>query len=146
MIIAERNNATGVKEYLLQIKRINCLIELKQKEIESLHRALDVKAVSYDDVKVQRGGATDRTDLICKIIDYEREIVRSIDNLIDLKKRISEELNKLDNEELIKLLYLRYFEFKSWEEIAIDMGYSYRWILRLHGKALLEFDKIIQNK
>lgn len=136
----------NVKEYLLQIKRVNCLIELKQKEIESLHAALGYKAVSYDAERVQGGKKTDKTDLICKIIDYEHEIICFIDNLIDLKKRISEELNKLDNEELIKLLYLRYFEFKSWEEIAINMNYSYRWILRLHGKALFEFDKIIQNK
>ena len=37
---------------------------------------------------------------------------------------------------LRKLLIKRYLQFKTWEQIAVEMNYSWRQIVRLHGKAL----------
>ena len=34
------------------------------------------------------------------------------------------------------VLELRYLCFKSWEEIALQMGYDVRHVFRLHGEAL----------
>lgn len=133
------------KDYLLQVRRINKLIELKQNEINKLNLYLGVKAVNYEAERVQSSNTTDRTDLICKIVDFEIELKEYIKQLIDLKKEIMQTIDKLDDADLIKLLYLRYFDFKTWEEIAITMNYSYRWILKLHGISLQKIEKILQE-
>ena len=41
---------------------------------------------------------------------------------------------------MIDLLYQRYFQYKEWEEIAVDIGMTYRNVYRLHGRALLSFE------
>lgn len=133
------------KDYLLQVRRINKLIELKQNEINKLNLYLGVKAVNYEGERVQSSNTMDRTDLICKIVDFEIELKEYIKQLIDLKKEIMQTIDKLDDADLIKLLYLRYFDFKTWEEIAITMNYSYRWILKLHGISLQKIEKILQQ-
>lgn len=133
------------KDYLLQVRRINKLIELKQSEINKLNLYLGVKAVNYEAERVQSSNTMDRTDLICKIVDFEIELKEYIKQLIDLKKEIMQTIDKLDDADLIKLLYLRYFDFKTWEEIAITMNYSYRWILKLHGISLQKIEKILQQ-
>lgn len=133
------------KDYLLQVRRINKLIELKQNEINKLNLYLGVKAVNYEGERVQSSNTMDRTDLICKIVDFEIELKEYIKQLIDLKKEIMQTIDKLDEADLIKLLYLRYFDFKTWEEIAITMNYSYRWILKLHGISLQKIEKILQQ-
>lgn len=133
------------KDYLLQVRRINKLIELKQSEINKLNLYLGVKAVNYEAERVQSSNTTDRADLICKIVDFEIELKEYIKQLIDLKKEIMQTIDKLDEADLIKLLYLRYFDFKTWEEIAITMNYSYRWILKLHGISLQKIEKILQQ-
>lgn len=39
------------------------------------------------------------------------------------------------------ILKYRYIDHQQWERIAVDLGYSYRRTLQLHGLALIEFDK-----
>lgn len=34
------------------------------------------------------------------------------------------------------LLRLRYIDGRTWEQIAVRMALDYRWVLRLHGRAL----------
>ncbi len=32
----------------------------------------------------------------------------------------------------------------KWEEIAVDMHYTYQWVCELHGKALLKVKDLIE--
>ena len=45
-------------------------------------------------------------------------------------------IKAVQNTEYQTLLELRYLCFKSWEQIAVDMGYELRWLYRLHHRAL----------
>ena len=40
------------------------------------------------------------------------------------------------------VLKYRYLEHLQWEEIAVKMNYSYRGVTKIHGKALLTFEKV----
>jgi len=42
----------------------------------------------------------------------------------------------VDNTEHQTLLELRYLCFKTWEQIAVDMGYNVRHVYRLHDEAI----------
>lgn len=34
----------------------------------------------------------------------------------------------------------RYLNNKRWEQIAVDMNYTYRNVIKIHGKALQQFE------
>jgi len=63
-------------------------------------------------------------DAIIKIMELEEEINKDIDKLVDLKADITHLIKMLDSHEHQIILEQRYLCFKSWEQIAVDMGYS----------------------
>ena len=44
-----------------------------------------------------------------------------------------------------KLLIARYIDFMSWEQIAVEIGYTIRHTWRLHGEALRRIERIIEQ-
>jgi hypothetical protein len=68
-------------------------------------------------------------DIIVKIVDLENEINQDIDELVDLKREIVTIIKKIENPVYQTLLELRYLGFKSWEQIAVEMGYSLQQFL-----------------
>lgn len=132
------------KDYLLQIKRAEKLIELKKFEIEKLKSQLGYKAVNYENERVQ-SSPVDRTDILCKLLDFERELYEQIAELTEIKSKIIKLIDTIDDTDLIELLYLRYIDCMQWEEIAIKMSYSNRWVLKKHRQALLKVEKKLQE-
>lgn len=75
-------------------------------------------------------------DIIGKIVDLENEINADIDKLVDLKREMVAIIKAVKNPEFQTLLELRYLCFKTWEQIAVEMGYSTRNIYKLHDSAI----------
>ena len=75
-------------------------------------------------------------DAVAKIVDLQAEINRDIDRLVDLKREMVRLIKAVDNTEYQTLLELRYLCFKTWEQIAVDMGYNVRHVYRLHDEAV----------
>lgn len=74
--------------------------------------------------------------MISKIVDLETEINTEIDKLVEKRKEIESVIRAVEDSTLRTLLEYRYINGKKWEEIALMMGYDYRYILKIHGKAL----------
>ena len=133
------------KEYLSQAYRIDQRINSKIEQVSSLH---DLATKATSTLSDMPGSATRNVhrmeDVIVKIIDLENEINTEIDRLVDVKREITRLITKIPNPEEQTLLELRYLCFKSWEQIAVDMGYSVENTYRLHRKALRkkEYSKI----
>ncbi len=134
------------KKYLQQIRLYDARIDTK---LEDLHRlkemATKITPVLKDDV-VSGGGNQDKLgDAMAKIIDLEAEINRDVDRYVNAKQEISATLEKISDPDQLKVLHQRYVQYKTWEQIAYDTGFSYRWICTLHGKALQEIEKILTS-
>lgn len=129
------------KEYLGQAYRIDQRINSKLEQIASL-RNLATKATSTltDGPRNQTRNTHSMEGIIAKMIDLENEINTDIDTLMDLKREIMKVIKGIDNPEHQTLLELRYLCFKSWEQIAVDMGYSVQHVFRLRGRALRNVD------
>lgn len=125
------------KEYLSQAYRIDQRINSKLEQIVSL-RALATKATSTlsDTPPSGTRNINSMEGIIVKMVDLEDEINRDIDILVDLKREIMEIIKKINNPEQQTLLELRYLCFKTWEQIAVDMGYSMQHLFRIHDKIL----------
>ncbi|OCA97857.1 DUF1492 domain-containing protein [Clostridium beijerinckii] len=125
------------KEYLAQAYRIDQRINSKLEQIVSL-RELATKATSTlsDTPPSGTRNVHSMEDTITKMIDLEDEINRDIDTLVDLKIEFVAIIKKISNPEYQTLLELRYLCFKTWEQIAVDMGYDLRYIHKIHNRAL----------
>ncbi len=136
-----------VKEYLGQAYRIDQRINSKLEQITSL-RELATKATSTfsDTPRNNTRNIQSMECIITKMIDLESQINDDIDTLVDLKRDIVLVIKQIKNLEYQTLLELRYLCFKTWEQIAVDMGYDLRWLYRLHNKATEVVGHILQKE
>lgn len=123
--------------YLEQAYRIDQRINCKIEQVSSLHNL----ATKANSTLTDMPGSPNRNihrmeDIIVKIVDLENEINQNIDMLVDLKSEIMQVIKKVDDLELQTLLEQRYLNFRTWEQIAVDMGYNVRHLYRMHDKAL----------
>lgn len=125
------------KEYLAQAYRIDQRINSKLEQIVSL-RELAAKATSTltDTPSSGTRNIHSMEAIIVKMMELESEINADIDVLVDLKKEIMFIIKSINNPEQQTLLELRYLCFKTWEQIAVDMGYSIQNAYKVHDKAL----------
>lgn len=76
-----------------------------------------------------------------ELVDKYNELINIMNEEQDLQNEIIKQLNKL--KPIYKLiLYKRYIEGKSLEEVSTEIGYSYNKTCTFNGDALDEFDKI----
>ena len=118
---------------------INCKLE----QVAELRSMLLPGAIRYDKDKVQTSNNEDSiSDTVSKIMELEEKINTDIDELVELKSVARENIERMENDVEKVILYKRYFNNESFENIAVECGYSWRHIHRLHGEALKNFDKI----
>ena len=129
------------KEYLRQLRRLEVCIEQRQEELNRLRELIGCNAIDYCE-RVQTSPSADSIpNEVIRRVELEADISRKIERFLQLKHKIINEIQSLDNAAYVSILYKRYVEYKSLEEIAVEMNYSYIHIKRLHGYALLEFKK-----
>lgn len=130
------------KEYLSQAYRLDRRIDSKLEQLSAL-RDTTTKATSVmNDVVVSRSrNMQSLQDTIAKIVDMERELDHDIDQLVDLKRDITRLIKLVNNPQYQLILEMRYLTYKSWREIADRLEVDERYIYKLHGLALKEFEK-----
>ena len=132
-----------VKEYLKKIKFLNTKINQKNKELDELRMILrTVGGIDYSKECVQTSlsSGANFEKAILRISELENLLDTEIDYFVDLKHKIINQIQSLDNRNYAEILYKHYIEFKKLEMIAVEMGYSYNRIKHLHGYALKEFE------
>ena len=133
------------KEYLGKAYRLDQRINSKLDQVASLNELATKAASTLSDMpKNPNKAISTMENTICKIIDLQDEINKDIDRLVDLKTEIVTTIKNIENKEYQTLLEKRYLCFDTWEQIAVDMNYSIRWVHNIHGKALKELSKVIK--
>lgn len=134
------------KQYLNQISRLDRMINNKLAEISQLRElAMSVSAVKNEE-RVQTTPNFDKIGTAyCKIEAMEEKLGNLIDEFVDKKNLIISQIDKIENETYYEILFARYIEKKTFEKIADEMTYSWRQVIRLHGRALQEFEKKYGN-
>ena len=135
------------KKYLRQIeildRRITAKVEERQNVLDMLLR---ITPVMRDTTSGGASGHDKMENGVVKLTAYEEEIGADIERLIALKREISEVIDRVENPKRRSVLRFRYINYKSFEQIAVDMDMSYRNTCYIHGKALLDVGKILEEK
>ena len=132
----------SVKDFLNKIRKIDLLINEKLDEVSELRDRLTNITANTENERVQTSMQGDKFGAtIAKIVDLEEKINADIDTLVEYKRVARELIEKLDDDVLKLILYKRYFSGKTFEQIAVEINYSWRWTCKLHGKALQKLNK-----
>ena len=135
------------KEFLQQVKMADTKINMKLEEMERT-KALVLKVTSalrMDAASSSSGHGDKIGDSVSKIVDLEREINEAIDRYADVKREVSAVLDLVKDPNQLQVLHKRYFEFLTWEQIACDMGMTYRNVCYIHGRALQAVTEILKE-
>lgn len=130
------------KEYLGQISRLNRMINNKLTEIAQLKDMAVSISASQSGERVQTTPNFDKIGTkYAKIDEMERKIDGMVDEFVDKKEKIIQQIDSMEDENTYNILFARYIEKKTFEVIATEMKYSWRQVVRLHGTALKQFEK-----
>lgn len=131
-----------VKEFLNKIRHIDMMIDCKCDQIKSLRDRLTSISCPMGE-KVQSTKDPDKfTDPVSNIIELENEINEDIDKLVNLKREARRLIERLNNDVEKIVLYKYYFEGKTFEQVSVEMNYSWRRVNQIHSDALKNLERL----
>ena len=130
------------KKYLLQIEKIDAMIENKKAEKEfweSIAAGTTVKLTE----RVQGSGNGDKmADAIIKTLEVQQEINSHVKVLCELRKEVISVIEQLDADEydLLHKVYVQYYTLKQYQYLK---HISYSSVTSIHGRALNKVWEIV---
>lgn len=122
----------NAKVYLMNIRKLDNQVKNKNVELTEVFK------------RIKNLKGTEQEKLIDEYVEYQNELETSIKQLVSYKQETMNLIDKIHNADCVDVLYKRYFQFKKWEQIAVEMNYAYRTVLRIHGQALKEFESLLK--
>lgn len=133
----------AAKQYLDQLRVIDTKINQKMEELADLMTAAtSTGAIDYSKDRVQTSPQNAQENRICKYVDLDAEINREIDEFVDIKHRVTKEIQELNVDYYIKILFKVYVQYKTVKDAANEIGLSYQYVRDLHKKALKAFEEL----
>lgn len=134
-------------DYLKQIEVMDAKINSNIEELAQLE-ALATKTTSVlGGERVQASGSQDKmAECVVKIADLQTELNKQIEEYIEFKNQARDVINECDAD-CLTLLKKRYFFYKKWEEIAVEMNFTYQWVSGgLHQRALSQVQRVLDER
>lgn len=117
-------------------------IRLRDKACSYERRLMDGRAVNYKSdgsTHEQNGNSMERS--LCAAADYQTEADKAAQALSEPYIKAGKLIYLVKDDKLREVLNRYYLYGQSWERIAADLGYSERWVKKLHGTALQKISK-----
>ena len=136
--------------YLEQIEMLDAIIANKLIEQKQwMDIALGITA-NMDGERVQSSGVKDKMAMaVQRCVDMGEEIDSLVDKLVDLKKEVTQTLEQLRSPIQYKVLHMKYIQYDKYPEfwdIADKFGKDYSWATTLHGRALKNVQRILDER
>lgn len=140
-------------EDLSEIKRVLRSVWWTQKRLDAdLERlamlraeAVGVRGMEYDRQTVREGTEHSALeDAACAIADYEAKIETEVAQWRAALDRVTEIIHDVPSQKLAVILQMRYLNLWPFEKIAVELGYTWRHVNRMHVLALKEANMVYQ--
>lgn len=80
-----------------------------------------------------------------RLVELDAEIDNAVYELVEVKTEILKGIRQLQDGRLREILRRRYIDGHTFEQIAVGINYSYKQTCRLHGRALLKMEEVING-
>lgn len=133
------------KEYLLQYRDAVSRAAAAQDHLDELRAMAERITPNYGS---SGGGGKQTGDklgvAVARLVDAESRVSDELELLEATERDVISTIGKITDGTLHTLLYERYINGKTWEQIAVIMCYSYRQITRMHGSALIAVKHVLE--
>ena len=120
-----------LRQYMAIVRETEQLETERQQIMERLQGA-----VQYSGMPSAKGGVSDPVgNAAAKLAEVKTMLDEKLDQLADMRLAIESAIDGLAPEER-RLMRCRYIEGKTWEQVAVDLNYSYRRVTQIHGHIL----------
>lgn len=137
MAIAKENERKKeyLKGYIYSMRKAQRLKE----QIEELRSQQMFPSVSHDgmpqgNTHSDLSGYVARLDALISQLEHEQAMA------VRQYKEIHGRIHKMQDGAEKEVLIRRYLMGRTWEQIAVEMDYNYRSVLKIHGRALRSFE------
>ena len=134
--------AEEVKRALRKVRRIDARIKILEESQEKAYARITSATQKLSKTGV-RGGQT--KDAMAEYVSLSEEIVKELTRLNQIKRDMMKLISKVRKHDLQSVLQLYYIDGYTWEEVAVKMHFSWRWVMKLHGNALQEITRVAQR-
>lgn len=137
------------KTYLMQVKKLDRMIQNKRIEMEQWRNIAESTTAHSDCERVQSSGSKQKmADATINILEIEEEISLCISSLIQIRKAVIRTIEKLPSDEydLLHKVYIGRIEkdvsgkkvnvYWRLDEVAAEYEKSKSWATTVHGNAL----------
>lgn len=146
-MLKDSEKKPDAKKYLQQIRTIDTHINNRFEELHRWRMLAEKVTTEMNPAPAFGGNGKDKLgDAVSKIVDLEKEINEEIDRYLNISREVSDVLSNVKSEKQRAVLHKRYVLYKTWEQIACEMNYSYYGVCKLHGRALQSVEAILKEK
>ena len=135
------------KTYLEQVKVLDIKIKQLEDRLACLREtAGGAAAIRDDNLTVQVSVQNDIVEKnVLQLVEMQEKIFLEKVRLESTKNAIVEQIQALNDARYVDLLYKRYINLESFEQISVDMSYDYTYTRALHGEAIGYFETYYSN-
>nr|DAV96082.1 MAG TPA: Protein of unknown function (DUF1492) [Caudoviricetes sp.] len=134
------------KEYLNRVRRQNYILKQTEKELNEIRADILTLRASSLSEHVSGSKNSDTADKYIRLESYMEKVNAEWDKLIDMRNAAKDLIGAMPDPMHRAVLYARYINGQRWEDIAMDMHYSWKGIFKLHGQALRVFEQMHGDK
>lgn len=132
------------KEYLHEIKKIRRRVNLLQAEVSRLRTDAESVSINLDGMPKGKSGRS-WENLAVQLAECESTLQSELSLLWSKQMQAVELIGRLKPKHQM-ILTEYYIADKTWERIAYEQDITWRHCYRLHGSALAEFERVLQNE
>lgn len=122
------------RQHVRRIRRINA--EIAELRSMKLHPSMKPD----DGMPHGSGGQGDLSGYAAELDEMIQELIQERYQRIKTYQAIARQIKRMKSRNESDVLFYRYISGLDWWEIAEKMGFSERWIYKLHGRALAHFE------
>lgn len=136
-------NENGTKAFLRKVRDLDRAVEAAMRQIDSCE-ASATRITPYYSHTASRPNGNSNENKIINLIEARENCNKAVDRFADYKSECLRLIDLIPSATYRQVLTLRYIDYFKWEKIEEVMHYSASHIFRLHGRALEEFEKVLE--
>ena len=128
------------KQYMNRVRRVDKEIQALDRLILKTRESVESITQKYDGDGAQTTKNPHKYD---RLVELESLVDEKIQEQLNLKAETLITIAKLKDRRQRIVLTEYYLEMKTWEQVAVDIGYTYQHTMRIHGYALKAVSEIM---
>lgn len=140
--LLDRGDYLTGKEYLRDIRRMDIEVKALKEKIEKMRQDAEcIRSMRLSDMP-KGGSGRDASDIVAELVDMQNICLDKLTGMYRERKKALDCIMHISDGEQRAVLILYYLVGKSWDDIASELCYSPRAIFKIHGNALVEFERV----